>query len=69
MIEEILPLKAKYRRPGRVRAWLNGEPAGLVTRVFQAGRFTSKSNYSGKAQKPVQGLAHRRRSYFCGCGS
>lgn len=64
----MIPLKRKYLRQGRIRPWLNGEPAGLVTRVYQAGRFTSKSNFSGKAQKPVQGLGHRRRSYYGAAG-
>lgn len=57
-------LKLKYRRPGRVRPWSQGEPPGLVTRVYQSGKYTAKTNNSGKAQKAKQGMGHRRRSYL-----
>lgn len=59
---DITLAKLKYRNPNsRIRPALQGEPAGMITRVYMAGTFKSKNNISGTAQKARQGTGHRRR--------
>ena len=58
----IIPLKLKYRTPGRIlhRGW---DPDG-GTLVYEAGgRFTSKTNNSGKKQLRMQGTGPRMKAY------
>lgn len=57
----VIPLKLKYRNPAaRRQHHQKGEPEGLVTLVYNAGKYTSKVSNSGKAQKAKQGTGHRR---------
>jgi hypothetical protein len=53
----LIPLKLKYRNP-------NHKILSDGTRVFQAGRFGSKSNHQGtKSKSTNQGTGVRRRAY------
>jgi len=59
---DITLAKLKYRNPQKKRrAWLQGEPAGLVTWVVAGKSFTAKTSNSGKSQHAKQGTGHRRR--------
>jgi hypothetical protein len=56
--------KLKYRNPNkRIRPALSGEPAGLITYIYKAGTFKSKSSNSKIPgnERPSQGTGHRRR--------
>lgn len=59
---DITLTKLKYRNPNsRIRPSLPGEPGGLVTRIYNAGTFKSKSGNGTKKSSPTQGTGHRRR--------
>ena len=65
MSEKLIPLKLKYRQPGRVIKGRAGDPPE-GTNVYQAGRFKSKSSNSGTkgANRGMESrLRPRRRSY------
>lgn len=62
-----IPLKAKYRNPGRLQHRTFDPPEG--TRTFTAGGgHSSKSSNSGQGSQKRQTLTPRKKSYFCGCG-
>lgn len=67
---DITLAKLKYRNPqSRLRPSLPGEPAGVITRVYKAGSFKSKTSNANKATPAKQGTGHRRRQGLGAVGS
>ncbi len=54
----LMPLKAKYRAPGRLVKGVVPE-----TWVYQYSKHKSSGNNSGKSVKKMAGTGHRRKSY------
>ena len=57
-----IPLKAKYRIPGRI-LHRDGIDPPFWTGVYNAGRFKSKSSNAGTKGKSGQTLKPRQRAY------
>jgi hypothetical protein len=57
----LIPLKAKYRIPGKIMHRPFDPPEG--TGVYSAGRFKSKTSNQGTKEKSKQSLKPRQRSY------